>query len=59
MDDSRDFADIVMDLWISGRQSGELERGFDQLATQLLDAKKQHVQVQELDESLFAQDFEV
>jgi SNF2 family DNA or RNA helicase len=59
MDDSRDFAEIVMDLWISGRESGELERGFEELAKQLLDAKKQHVQVQELDESLFAQDFEV
>ena len=59
MDDSRDFAEIVMDLWISGRASGEVERGFDELAKQLLDAKKQHVHVQELDESLFAQDFEV
>jgi superfamily II DNA or RNA helicase len=59
LDDSRDFAEIVMDLWISGRESGHMERGFEELAQQLLDAKKQHVQVQELDESLFAQDFEV
>jgi SNF2 family DNA or RNA helicase len=59
MDDSRDFAEIVMDLWISGRESGEVERGFEELAKQLLDAKKQHVQVQELDQSLFAEDFEV
>jgi SNF2 family DNA or RNA helicase len=59
LDDSRDFAEIVMDLWISGRQSGEVEREFDGLAKQLLDAKKRHLEVQELDKSLFAQDFEV
>jgi hypothetical protein len=29
------------------------------LAKHLLEAKKQHVEVQELDDSLFAQDFEV
>jgi SNF2 family DNA or RNA helicase len=59
LDDSRDFAEIVMDLWISGRESGEVERGFEELAGRLLDAKKQHLKVQELDESLFARDFEV
>ena len=59
LDDNRDFAEIVMDLWISGRESGDVERGFEELARQLLDAKKQHVKVQELDESLFAHDFEV
>ena len=59
LDDSRDFAEIVMDLWISGRESGEVERGFDELAGRLLEAKKQHVKVQQLDDSLFARDFEV
>jgi hypothetical protein len=48
-----------MDLWIAGRESGEVERGFDELAGRLLEAKKQHVKVQELDDSLFARDFEV
>jgi SNF2 family DNA or RNA helicase len=59
LDDSREFAEIVMDLWIAGRESGELERGFDELAGRLLEAKKQHVKVQKLDDSLFARDFEV
>jgi superfamily II DNA or RNA helicase len=59
LDDSRDFAEIVMDLWISGRESGEVERSFEELAKRLLDAKKQHIKVQELDEALFAHDFEV
>jgi SNF2 family DNA or RNA helicase len=59
LDDARDFAEIVMDLWISGSESGEVEQSFEELAQRLLGAKKQHVKVQELDEALFAHDFEV
>ena len=59
LDDARDFAEIVMDLWISARESGAMEESFDELARRLLEAKKQHVKVQELDEALFAHDFEV
>ena len=59
LDDSRDFAEIVMDLWIAGRESGNVAGEFDALARQLLTAKKRHVQVQELEEALFASDFEV
>jgi superfamily II DNA or RNA helicase len=59
LDDARDFAEIVMDLWISGSERGAVEQSFEELARRLLDAKKQHVKVQELDEALFAHDFEV
>jgi len=59
LDEGRDFAEIVMDLWVSGRQSGEVEREFEELAKRLLEAKKRHVEVQKLDDSLFAHDFEV
>jgi len=59
LDDSRDFAEIVMDLWISGRESGEVEQAFEGLAQRLLEAKRQHGKVQELDDTLFARDFEV
>jgi hypothetical protein len=59
LDDSRDFADIVMELWIAGRESGGVEQAFDQLAGRLLEAKTLHAKVQQLDESLFARDFEV
>jgi len=59
LDDSRDFAEIVMDLWIAGREQGNVEQSFEELAKRLLEAKKQHVKVQELDEALFAHDFEV
>ena len=59
LDDARDFAEIVMELWISGRETGEVEQSFEELARRLLDAKQHHVKVQELDEALFAHDFEV
>ena len=42
LDDARDFAEIVMDLWIGGRASGEGEQSFEELARRLLDAKKHH-----------------
>jgi len=59
LDDPREFAEIVMDLWIAGQESGQVEQGFEELARRLLEAKKAHLKVQELDESLFAHDFEV
>ena len=59
LDDQRDFAEIIMDLWLSGRESGEVGGVFDELAGRLLEAKKEHAKVQELDESLFSRDFEV
>jgi len=59
LDESRDFAEIVMDLWVSGRESGQVEQSFEELATRLLEAKKRHGNVQELDDALFAHDFEV
>jgi SNF2 family DNA or RNA helicase len=59
LDDTRDFAELVMDLWISGRQSGGVEQAFDELGRQLLAAKAEHAKVKELDEALFHRDFEV
>jgi SNF2 family DNA or RNA helicase len=59
LDDSRDFAEIVMELWVSGRESGQVEREFEELAKRLLDAKQQQAKAQELDEALFARDFAV
>jgi SNF2 family DNA or RNA helicase len=59
LDDSRDFAEVVMDLWISARQSGEVDQAFDELGQRLLAARESHNKVKELDEALFHRDFEV
>ena len=59
LDDGRDFAELVMDLWLSARESGDVERAFADLGERLLAAKAEHAKVQELDEALFHRDFEV
>jgi len=65
LDDARDFAELVMDLWLSARQVGQAswpvaaEQAFDELGQRLLAAKAEHAKVKEFDEALFHRDFEV
>src|SRR5580658_9398168 len=74
LDDARDFAELVMDLWLSAREAGQasppdavgqasrpvtVEQAFDDLAQRLLAAKAEHAKVKEFDEALFHRDFEV
>jgi SNF2 family DNA or RNA helicase len=68
LDDARDFAELVMDLWLSAGHAGEdgqasrpvaVEKVFDELAQRLLAAKAEHAKVKEFDEALFQRDFEV
>jgi SNF2 family DNA or RNA helicase len=59
LDDARDFAELVMDLWLSARRSGEVEQVFEELGQRLLAAKTEHAKVKEFDEALFHRDFEV
>jgi SNF2 family DNA or RNA helicase len=59
LDESGDFADLVLELWLSARQAGRVEQAFDELAERLLDAKKQYARTKQLDETLFHRDFEV
>ena len=59
LDDARDFAELVMDLWLSARESGGVEQVFEELGRRLLEAKAEHAKVKEFDEALFHRDFEV
>jgi len=65
LDDARDFAELVMDLWLSARQVGQasrpvaVEQAFEELGQRLLAAKAEHAKVKEFDEALFHRDFEV
>jgi SNF2 family DNA or RNA helicase len=65
LDDGRDFADLVMDLWLSARRVEQTswpaaaEQTFEELAQRLLAAKAEHAKVKEFDEALFHRDFEV
>lgn len=57
--DEGDFAELVLDLWLSARDSGRVEQAFDELADRLMEAKKQYSEAKRLDEALFQRDFEV
>ncbi|MBN3881520.1 MAG: DEAD/DEAH box helicase family protein [Nostoc sp. JL34] len=58
VDDEFDFSEIVMDIWIKHQVKPELDTAFEQLADNLLKAKNQYQQIQELDEQIFGEDFE-
>jgi SNF2 family DNA or RNA helicase len=58
VDDEFDFSEIVMDIWLKHQVKPELDTAFDSLADNLLKAKDQYRQTQELDEQIFGEDFE-
>jgi SNF2 family DNA or RNA helicase len=58
VDDEFDFSEIVMDIWLKHQVKPELDTAFEQLADNLLNAKNQYQQIQELDEQIFGEDFE-
>lgn len=59
LDDSRDFAELVLELWVSARRDNRVEHAFDELAEQLLAARHHYAQSSKLDEALFRRDYEV
>ena len=59
LDDSRDFAELVLELWVSAQRDNRVEQAFDALAEQLLAARKNYAQTSRLDEALFRRDYEV
>ena len=58
VDDEYDFSEIVMDIWLKHEIKPELDMAFDQLAENLIKAKSQYQEIQELDEQIFGEDFE-
>jgi len=58
VDDEFDFSEVVIDIWLKHQTTSELDTAFHQLADNLLKAKDQYQQVQELDEQIFGEDFE-
>jgi SNF2 family DNA or RNA helicase len=59
VDDSQDFAAVVLELWLSHDEACEREKAFDELAARLLAAKQRHMETQQLEESLFQRALEV
>jgi superfamily II DNA or RNA helicase len=58
-DDSQDFADLVLELWLSHDQADLREKAFDELAERLIAGKKHHLETKRLEDELFQREFEV
>ena len=58
VDDEFDFSEVIMDIWLKHQAKSDLDIAFDSLANNLLQAKHQYRQTQELDEQIFGEDFE-
>lgn len=54
-----DFSDIVLDIWPKSTTETDLREEFDALADRLLHAKAAYRESKQLDEALFAGDYEV
>ncbi|MEK7409547.1 MAG: SNF2-related protein [Acidobacteriota bacterium] len=59
LDEGQDFAELVLELWVSARRAERVGEAFDELAERLLTAKERYAETKQLDEALFHRDFEV
>jgi len=55
LDESRDFSDIIMDIWISE----DREKGFKELGDKLLQAKKRYLEVKKYEQEMLQHDYEL
>jgi SNF2 family DNA or RNA helicase len=57
LEDEKDFADIIMDIWVNSTTQIELEKGMDDLGEKLVEARKQYIKIKEYDNRLFGDYF--
>jgi len=57
LDDEKDFAGIVMDIWVNSTTQMELEKGIDNFGEKLVEARKQYVKIKDYDSRLFGDYF--
>ncbi len=58
LDDDRDFADIVMDLWSGAADDAGRRASFEKLGEELLRAREGYAETRKVDEALFAEEYE-
>lgn len=58
-DAEREFADVVMELWARSATPTERENAFERLGSELIAARERYRQMQEIDRTVFREDFEV
>ncbi|MFC1712966.1 DEAD/DEAH box helicase [Candidatus Poribacteria bacterium] len=57
LDDRRDFADIVMDIWVNSQTQKELEEGMEKFGEELVAARRQYTSIKNYDSRLFGDYF--
>ena len=57
LEDEKDFADIVMDIWVNSTTQIELEKGIEDFGEKLVEARKQYMKIKEYDNRLFGDYF--
>ncbi len=58
MGEEFDFGQEVVSLWLQNQSDREREEAFEELGSQLLQAKHSYAEIQEYEEELFGEDFE-
>jgi len=59
LDDSRNFSEIVMDIWTRAQDKEGRKREFEKLGEELLKAKKRYLQIKSYDEEILQHDYEL
>jgi SNF2 family DNA or RNA helicase len=57
--EDKDFEDIIMDIWLKSSNKESLHEGFEQLGTELIDAKNKYLKTKSLDDEIFGEDYEI
>src|SRR3990172_699931 len=55
--DERDFPEIIADLWVRARSPEEMRQEAERLGEEMVKAKAAHQRTQELDDTVFGQDY--
>jgi SNF2 family DNA or RNA helicase len=58
VDDDFDFSEAVMSIWLKHQAKPDLDKAFEQLSHELVQAKDKYRETRELDEQIFGEDFE-
>jgi len=54
-----DFEDIIMDIWLKSSDKEGLQKGFDELGDDLINAKQKYLNAKAFDNEIFSEDYEV
>lgn len=57
--EDRDFEDIITDIWLKSANEEGLKAGFEQLSSDLVNAKNEYLKTKVLDDEIFGEDYEM